>query len=373
MRRKRFPKIYKDYLPSAGTQLPSLSHMPKHVTLKETQARAKQALIEEASQNPPIPSPSPPPRQTHPGIAFDTQPDEYGLYRHYLTMPSRDPDESKDIFSLCDSTGLESTETLEPPDPKKIAAGLPPMEIDEENWGPFANESIFNLINWQLTCSNLKSAGETNRLVQEVIQHPSFDKSHLEGFDAGQNATRLDKWVPDDIGISLANASDWKESTVKIRVPCDGVKCAEDDSPEFAVHGVYTREITDVITNIFQEPDFNVLHLTPFTQWWKPGDGEDPVKVYGEMYTSDAMIEADLDIQSLILEEHAELPRVVVPVMLYTDSTHVAQFGDASLWPGYVSIGNQSKYERAKPSTFSNHHIAYFPSVCGCFDLIASC
>jgi hypothetical protein len=371
MRRKRFPKIYKDYLPSAGTRLPSLSHMPKHVTLKETQARAKEALAEEVSRNPPIPSPSPPPRQTHPGIAFDTQPDEYGLYRHYLTMPSHDPDELKDLFDLCDSIGLESTETLESPDPNKIAAGLPLMDLDE-NWGPFENETVFNLMNWQLTGSNMKSIGETNRLIHEVIQHPSFDKSHLDGFEAARNANKLDSWAPDEAELGLAAASDWNKSSVKIRVPCDGVKCPEDDAPEFEVQ-VYTREITDVITNIFQEPGFNALHLTPFTQWWKPSDGEDPVQVYGEMYTSEAMIEADLDIQSLVLEEHAELPRVVVPVMIYTDSTHVAQFGDASLWPGYVSIGNQSKYERAKPSTFSNHHIAYFPLVCGCFSLITSC
>lgn len=90
---------------------------------------------------------------------------------------------------------------------------------------------------------------------------------------------------------------------------------------------------------------------------------DDPIQVYGEMYTSEAMLEADAEIQSLVLDEHAELPHVVVPVMLYTDSTYVAQFGDASLWPGYVSIGNQSKYDRVKPSIFSSHHVAYFPLV----------
>ncbi|KAJ3569072.1 hypothetical protein NP233_g5289 [Leucocoprinus birnbaumii] len=47
--------------------------------------------------------------------------------------------------------------------------------------------------------------------------------------------------------------------------------------------------------------------------------------------------------------------------MLWSDATHLADFGSASLWPIYCYFGNQSKYERLKPSNFAAHHIAYIP------------
>lgn len=63
-------------------------------------------------------------------------------------------------------------------------------------------------------------------------------------------------------------------------------------------------------------------------------------------------------------EPGCNLERVVVPIMGYSDSTHLASFGTASICPGYLWFGSQSKYSRAKPSKFAAHHLVYFPSVC---------
>jgi Plavaka transposase len=52
--------------------------------------------------------------------------------------------------------------------------------------------------------------------------------------------------------------------------------------------------------------------------------------------------------------------------MLWSDSTHLASFGNASLWPVYLYLGNLLKYWCAKPSSFATHHLAYLPSVCIC-------
>ncbi len=66
---------------------------------------------------------------------------------------------------------------------------------------------------------------------------------------------------------------------------------------------------------------------------------------------------------SIIPEPGCTLDTVVAPMMLYSDSTHLANFGTASLWPAYVGLGLMSKYKRAIPSSFGNHHLAYFPVV----------
>jgi len=46
-----------------------------------------------------------------------------------------------------------------------------------------------------------------------------------------------------------------------------------------------------------------------------------------------------------------------------SDATKLGQFGASKAWPVYVFFGNQSKYERNRPSAYAAHHVAYLPSV----------
>jgi hypothetical protein len=70
-----------------------------------------------------------------------------------------------------------------------------------------------------------------------------------------------------------------------------------------------------------------------------------------------------------MLEAHSSLPAnpefetVVAAFMFWSDSTHLANFGSASLWPLYTFFGNQSKYIRAKPNSHAARHQAYIPSL----------
>lgn len=54
---------------------------------------------------------------------------------------------------------------------------------------------------------------------------------------------------------------------------------------------------------------------------------------------------------------------VTVPIIIYSDATLLANFGDASLWPGYLFSGLISEYVRLVPSSLSAQHFVYFPSV----------
>ncbi|KAG2336125.1 hypothetical protein BDR05DRAFT_978853 [Suillus weaverae] len=60
-------------------------------------------------------------------------------------------------------------------------------------------------------------------------------------------------------------------------------------------------------------------------------------------------------------EPDCNLETVIAAIMLWSDSTHLASFGNASLWPIYLFIGNQSKYICGKPTSFAAHHLAYIP------------
>ena len=62
-------------------------------------------------------------------------------------------------------------------------------------------------------------------------------------------------------------------------------------------------------------------------------------------------------------EDGPELEIAIMAVLLWSDSTHLANFGTASLWPIYMYFGNTSKYTRGKPTSFPAQHLAYIPSV----------
>ena len=80
---------------------------------------------------------------------------------------------------------------------------------------------------------------------------------------------------------------------------------------------------------------------------------------------SDAMIEANQVLQDAprIDDDPPDLEYAIAPILVYSDSTKLTNFGPASLWPIYVWFLNMCKYMRAQPSSFAAHHLAYIPSV----------
>ena len=101
----------------------------------------------------------------------------------------------------------------------------------------------------------------------------------------------------------------------------------------------------------------------PYKEFHLHSPDEPPHQVFGEAYSTDAYYEAWEEIQALPREPDDKLERVVAGLMMWSDSTHLASFGNASMWPIYMYFGNQSKYTRAKPTAFASHHLAYIPSV----------
>jgi hypothetical protein len=89
--------------------------------------------------------------------------------------------------------------------------------------------------------------------------------------------------------------------------------------------------------------------------------------VYGELFTSDAFLEAHRDLQSSPREPGCDLQRFVVGLMFASDATQLTAFSTAKLWPVYLMIGNESKDRRSKPSCHAFEHVAYLESVSDIF------
>ncbi|KAI0754052.1 hypothetical protein C8Q80DRAFT_1225985 [Daedaleopsis nitida] len=93
--------------------------------------------------------------------------------------------------------------------------------------------------------------------------------------------------------------------------------------------------------------------------------GDDGIRVYSEIYNSDAAID-EYDRLLAQLQQDGDpddLEYSMTMLCLYSDSTRLTNFGPASMWPLYNYFGNQSKYERVRPSLHPAHHLAYIPSL----------
>ncbi|KAK0226736.1 hypothetical protein EDD85DRAFT_923411 [Armillaria nabsnona] len=201
-------------------------------------------------------------------------------------------------------------------------------------------------MNWFYS-STTKTLADLNTLIRDVILAPDFSKTDLHGFDANYEAKRLDSdGIPN---LPSFHSDGWKEDFVTLHLPQIGIA--------FESESVWHRSLLDVIVDAFQDPSALDFHMKGFRQMWIRPDGCSE-RVYGEAYCSDVFLEME---DEIVPESGCSLETVVAPMMLHSNSTHLASFGTASLWPAYLGLGLMSKYTRTMPTSFANHHVAYFP------------
>ncbi|KAJ3816794.1 hypothetical protein F5880DRAFT_1618922 [Lentinula raphanica] len=224
--------------------------------------------------------------------------------------------------------------------------------------------STWRIMRWLNTGTNLKSEEETNRLVKDVLLQPDFMPSELSGFNAQRENKRANMATTPSTTSPL---SGFQETTVDIEVP-SGRK--NDPAKTFAVPGLHYRDLLSVIKEAFAHPLALKYHFSPFRLFHQPPGAEEPRRVHGELYTSDAFIEEHDRIQRISLPDNIECTRerVVAALMFWSDGTHLAQFGNAKLWPVYLMLGNLSKYIRSQPNSQACHHLAYIPSLPDSFE-----
>lgn len=340
-RRIRLPRRYRDELPPNPNPIIITNPEPD----EEPEARASPELIE-------IPESS----------VFCTEKNSFGVYRKYaLGPPTITPDEAFTLSSVSDSISI----ARDPADsPSNVET--PPSNY----FAPFLNASTFLLTSWFYNSKGTISFNEADKLVQEVIRHEDFNSADFgPTFSISRELKRIDK---DQISTSPESSDPlpfgpedgWIESSISIPVPCDGFKCRESDAPRFEVKGIWHRRPLEVLKKAYSEPAADKFHTTPFKEYWKPSEDEPEERIYSETFTADVFNDEYECLRATPREgPNTHLEPFIAGMMFYSDATHLANFGTASLYPMYLYIGNQSQYSRAKPSEFTAHHIAYIPKV----------
>ncbi|THH15068.1 hypothetical protein EUX98_g9523 [Antrodiella citrinella] len=408
------PASLRDFLPSSTAGLPS--HIPRpqrpaskpadssplavqiDPTSSSTTANGEAAPIEAAESQPQY---------------FISEPNAFGVFRSYVDIkPTVDPEEELEMKDLCDAPAfLDAVERRRSLNPlHELGRHFKESIANVNIFAPFRNTSIFRLMYWQNTGSTTKSAGELNRLVNEVIMAPDFDPSHLKEFSASRELSRLDEDAQEEDEFFPAKDG-WRKASVKIPLPKEGVKYpSEDKAPLFEVKGLVYRPLLETIKAAYSDPIVQMYHFIPHKLFWRrqssqqstssnppdldpssapvddtpiatppphsqPSDSEPPcpsddpevehIRIFSEVYNSDAMLKEDASIraQPRNPEDPADLEYAIVPMLFYSDATKLASFGTQALWPIYLFFGSLSKYARSKPSAMAAQHIAYMPSL----------
>jgi len=291
----------------------------------------------------------------------------YGVLQEYTQgKPSITPDQYHTLSEVADSPYL----ALDPSSGSSLrqslqsAFGTAIQKVatqTREFFEPFCNALIFCLMTWFYQPSITKSIVELNSLVKDVLLAPDFNSNDLIGFNAAKENNLMDTYqkLQTEYPTPFSFNDKWLKGSVEISLPCDGVEfTSEDATPKFRVEFHY-RKITQVIQAALAE-----LHTFPFKPYWQPSPGEPEERIYSEVLTGDIWnAEYEKICGTPRSGENSALERFIIRLLIWLDSTSLTQFRNAELWPIYLYIGNQSKYECAKPSSFSSHHLAYLLKV----------
>ncbi len=313
------------------------------------------------------PPPAPPP--------VETPPNRFGVFRRYTTAPQNDPEEGISFEDFADATShlrpRVSRDEINPLRPfgSSVQAMLSNAKsVAADSYAPFLNWTVFKMMEWQYNGSMTKSTSQMQRLVDDVLLDDRFEKEDLRGFSAKREKQRLDDYS--NSGGPFNTSDGWYEGEVVLHLPKTKVKhVSEGEAPTATVSGIFTRKFVEVIKAAFKDPIARKYHWFPHwlfrTRSTPQSPHAPPERMVSDIYNSDALIKEheELQAQPRNPEDAPSVEYVVAPILLYSDSTHLTNFGTASMWPVYAYFGCLTKYLRLKPSTYQSHHVAYIPSV----------
>jgi hypothetical protein len=280
----------------------------------------------------------------------------FGLFRQYHAegVPTHDPEECVVLEDLSDKVVNQSSNLNHAP----------------ESFHPYPNCNSFLLGEWYWNHGVQKSQASFRELLK-IVGSPEFEPSDVQGTRWDQINAKLGE-LGDEGGEWLDDDAGWIKDSVTIQVPFHR-RTAHPGSRPYEVADFYHRSLCSVIRETLANPKRDRhFHYEPYELYWHPQSTETPVRVHGEFYTSPAFVDAHRQLQDTPREPSCDLPRVVFALMFWSDSTHLTSFSDAKIWPLYMFCGNESKYQRCKPSCNLCSHIAYFHKVWICYDTAPS-
>ncbi|KAF4566601.1 hypothetical protein EYR36_012032 [Pleurotus pulmonarius] len=242
---------------------------------------------------------------------FCTSMNRFRIFREYPMKPTHQPD----LFLTPDD--LSDIPAPTPGDPLRLVDDDDDVPIDNSLlYLPFRNSSLFRLCQWMWSGSSMKSKGKFTGLIG-VLGSPEFEKEDIQDLNLTAEIDCIDDYIakqsqfihPSQATEPLleilpgGSSNEWKEVPIKISIPDGKPHPSNDGCPTFSIPGLHYRSLTNVIRNAISEFSSRHFHYTPFRQYFQPpppdeeSDTPEPTRVYDEIYSSDAMLEAHMNLQ----------------------------------------------------------------------------
>lgn len=273
-------------------------------------------------------------------IWVQTESDAFDLFRQYQSsFPIHDPENMAYFGQFCDAPTFEQADS-NPNETQPWYSGLTstlPSTANHRYFTPFLNPTTYRLMSWFYNSSSSKSLGDLDRLVNDVILAEDFSQEELQDFSAAREGKQMDKAQVFSESSQFHSSDGWHETSLEIPLPCEKVKFpSEADAPKFTVQGLYYRKFTEVLKSAYEEVSAKSYHTKPFKLFWQSNRNQPPKQIISELYTANTMLDEQAKIGAVPHAPGCTLETVVAAIMLWSDSTHLANFSNAALWPVYM-------------------------------------
>ncbi|KAG1819320.1 uncharacterized protein BJ212DRAFT_1249473, partial [Suillus subaureus] len=219
---------------------------------------------------------------------------------------------------------------------------------------------------WMNSSSNQKLEMEVMHLVKDVIHAEDFNPRDLDGFSVRRCLHALDNHGEHG---AVTFPDDWVELDITLDIL---TKSKDDPSRSFSIPGFHYRPLVAMICSAFADIQASAFHLFPFKCLWKDLLDDHQECVFDELYSSDSWLEAQEELQRQLREPGCSLKCMIAGLMLFSDSTHLANFGMAKAWPLYLYFGNLMKYTRSAPKSGACHLVGFLPSIDNVKDVLST-
>ncbi|PCH35918.1 hypothetical protein WOLCODRAFT_81142, partial [Wolfiporia cocos MD-104 SS10] len=325
-------------------------------------------------------------------LFHDTTPNSFGMFRQYSVEPKYIPPNTNCLGDLCDMPILQSNPIHNNSSQPSHSAHA--VSYDNPCW-PFPNSSIYWFMNWEqhnlnrVGCSgsHLSVPVKIITLLNNVLFAPDFNLSNLEGLNVTHELACVDAAADKQIDHFPAMEG-WMNNMVTIPLPKEGVQICdkwakENDTPVLDVPNIWHHNLLQIIKSVCHSQEAMYHHCVPFQQYWRcpevyndntskdesPEKTED-IRIYSELYNLDTLLNEykKLHAQPYNPDYPPDTEVSIVPIMLWLDSTHLMNFGNAFLTQAQSQATAQrnrthTKYMHGKPTTSASHHLMYMPLV----------
>jgi hypothetical protein len=164
------------------------------------------------------------------------------------------------------------------------------------------------LMAWQYSGGTTKSSHELDHL-WTFLRDPCFNSTVNTIFSHDQEKACILKYLADSSN-PFNTTHGWKRSSVTIPLPHECTKLLSEHHssiPRLTIDNLYHCDITDIIISMFQSPILSTFHNIPYEEYWQMSDDSEPIRVFGEAYSSLAFLDTYQSIHLLPCEACIEI------------------------------------------------------------------